>query len=143
MLDAAAGGIAQSSRARSRYVEPLPRFFEAGTMQVMLKAVEYGSVSKASRKLGQPLATVSHKVSELESQMKADLLIRSLRSGADTRRPDLHHGDQDRPGAAERGRARRRRCRYAGLAGAGVIRIMSYQVADHGRDDLLQLLIEA
>lgn len=30
----------------------------------------------------------------------------------------------------------------AGLAGAGVIRTMSYQVADHVRDDLLQLLLE-
>ena len=40
-------------------------------------AVECGSFSKASRKLGQPLATVSRKVSQLESHLKADLLIRS------------------------------------------------------------------
>lgn len=46
-------------------------------MQVMLTAVECGSLSKASRKLGQPLATVSRKVSDLESHLKADLLIRS------------------------------------------------------------------
>jgi DNA-binding transcriptional LysR family regulator len=46
-------------------------------MHVMLTAVECGSLSKASRKLGQPLATVSRKVSELESHLKADLLIRS------------------------------------------------------------------
>ncbi len=46
-------------------------------MRVMLTAVECGSLSKASRKLGQPLATVSRKVSELESHLKADLLIRS------------------------------------------------------------------
>ena len=46
-------------------------------MQVILTAVECGSLSKASRKLGQPLATVSRKVSELESHLKADLLIRS------------------------------------------------------------------
>ena len=46
-------------------------------MQVMLTAVECGSLSKASRKLGQPLATVSRKVSELESHLKAELLIRS------------------------------------------------------------------
>jgi len=46
-------------------------------MQVMLTAVECGSLSKASRKLGQPLATVSRKVSELESHLNADLLIRS------------------------------------------------------------------
>lgn len=48
-------------------------------MQVMLTAVECGSLSKASRKLGQPLATVSRKVSELESHLKADLLIRSAK----------------------------------------------------------------
>jgi DNA-binding transcriptional LysR family regulator len=46
-------------------------------MSVMLAAVECGSLSKASRKLGLPLATVSRKVSELESHLKADLLIRS------------------------------------------------------------------
>ena len=46
-------------------------------MQVILTAVECGSLSKASRKLGQPLATLSRKVSELESYLKADLLIRS------------------------------------------------------------------
>jgi DNA-binding transcriptional LysR family regulator len=48
-------------------------------MQVMLTAVECGSLSKASRKLGQPLATVSRKVSELESHLKAALLIRSAK----------------------------------------------------------------
>ena len=48
-------------------------------MQVMLTAVECGSLSKASRKLGQPLATVSRKVSELESHVKAELLIRSAK----------------------------------------------------------------
>ena len=46
-------------------------------MAVMLTAAECGSLSKASRKLGVPLATVSRKVSELESHLKADLLIRS------------------------------------------------------------------
>jgi DNA-binding transcriptional LysR family regulator len=46
-------------------------------MQVMITAVECGSLSKASRKLSQPLATVSRKVSELESHLKVDLLIRS------------------------------------------------------------------
>ena len=43
----------------------------------MLAAVECGSLSKASRRLGLPLATVSRKVSELESHLKADLLVRS------------------------------------------------------------------
>lgn len=46
-------------------------------MQVLLTAVECGSLSKACRKLGQPLATVSRKVAELEKHLKADLLIRS------------------------------------------------------------------
>ena len=48
-------------------------------MSVMLAAVECGSLSKASRKLGLPLATVSRKVSELESHLKADLLVRSAK----------------------------------------------------------------
>ena len=49
-------------------------------MQVLLVAVECGSLSKASRRLGQPLATVSRKVKDLESQLKADLLVRSPKS---------------------------------------------------------------
>jgi DNA-binding transcriptional LysR family regulator len=46
-------------------------------MQVLLTAVECGSLSKASRRLSQPLATVSRKVSELEEHLRAELLIRS------------------------------------------------------------------
>ena len=48
-------------------------------MSIMLTAVECGSLSKASRKLGLPLATVSRKVSELENHLKADLLVRSAK----------------------------------------------------------------
>ncbi len=48
-------------------------------MSVLLSAVESGSLSKASRKLGLPLATVSRKVAELESHLNASLLIRSAR----------------------------------------------------------------
>ncbi|MGI4876938.1 MAG: LysR family transcriptional regulator [Janthinobacterium lividum] len=46
-------------------------------MSVLLAAVESGSLSGASRKLRLPLPTVSRKVSELESHLKASLLIRS------------------------------------------------------------------
>ena len=46
-------------------------------MSLMLTAVESGSLSKASRKLGLPLATVSRKVADLEAHLKATLLIRS------------------------------------------------------------------
>lgn len=46
-------------------------------MSILLSAVESGSLSKASRKLGLPLATVSRKVAELESHLNAGLLIRS------------------------------------------------------------------
>jgi DNA-binding transcriptional LysR family regulator len=49
------------------------------SMSVLLAAVEGGSLSKASRKLKQPLATVSRKVSELETYLKAVLLIRSAK----------------------------------------------------------------
>lgn len=48
-------------------------------MSVLLSAVESGSLSKASRKLGAPLATVSRKVSELENHLKATLLVRSAK----------------------------------------------------------------
>jgi DNA-binding transcriptional LysR family regulator len=46
-------------------------------MSVLLAAVEAGSLSKASRRLGLPLATVSRKVAELEAHLGADLLVRS------------------------------------------------------------------
>jgi DNA-binding transcriptional LysR family regulator len=48
-------------------------------MTLLLAAVEYGSLSKASRELRLPLATVSRKVAELESHLKATLLIRSTK----------------------------------------------------------------
>jgi DNA-binding transcriptional LysR family regulator len=48
-------------------------------MSVLLAAVESGSLSKASRDLRLPLATVSRKVSELEAHLKATLLIRSAK----------------------------------------------------------------
>jgi DNA-binding transcriptional LysR family regulator len=49
------------------------------SMAVLLTAVEAGSLSAAGRKLGMPLATVSRKVSELETHVKARLLSRSTR----------------------------------------------------------------
>jgi hypothetical protein len=63
---------------RERSVRNLP--IPAGrldAMSVLLAAVESGSLSKASRKLRQPLATVSRKVTELEAYLNATLLIRS------------------------------------------------------------------
>ena len=48
-------------------------------MSVLLAAVEGGSLSKASRSLRLPLATVSRKVAELEVHLKATLLIRSAK----------------------------------------------------------------
>jgi DNA-binding transcriptional LysR family regulator len=48
-------------------------------MSVLLAAVESGSLTKASRKLRLPLATVSRKVAELESHLNATLLIRSAK----------------------------------------------------------------
>jgi DNA-binding transcriptional LysR family regulator len=49
------------------------------SMAVLLAVVDAGSLSAAGRKLGMPLATVSRKVSELETALKARLLIRSTR----------------------------------------------------------------
>jgi DNA-binding transcriptional LysR family regulator len=48
-------------------------------MSVLLAAVENGSLSKASRQLGLPLATVSRKVAALEDHLRAALLIRSTK----------------------------------------------------------------
>jgi DNA-binding transcriptional LysR family regulator len=49
-------------------------------MSTLLTAVEEGSLSAASRKLGMPLATVSRKVSELETHLRTRLLHRTSRS---------------------------------------------------------------
>ena len=49
------------------------------SMSTLLAAVETGSLSAASRKLGMPLATVSRKVSELEAHLKTRLVNRTSR----------------------------------------------------------------
>src|SRR5882757_11249219 len=48
-------------------------------MSILVASVEEGSFSAAGRRLGVPLPTVSRKVSELESHLKARLLVRSTR----------------------------------------------------------------
>ncbi|WP_149194999.1 LysR family transcriptional regulator [Luteimonas suaedae] len=49
------------------------------TMSVFKSVVEEGSLSAAGRRLGMPLATVSRKLSDLETHLKARLLNRSTR----------------------------------------------------------------
>ena len=49
------------------------------SMSTLLAAVEAGSLSAASRKLGMPLATVSRKVSELEAHLRIRLINRNSR----------------------------------------------------------------
>jgi DNA-binding transcriptional LysR family regulator len=48
-------------------------------MSVLLAAVEAGSLSAAARKLGMPLATVSRKVSDLETHLRTRLVNRTSR----------------------------------------------------------------
>lgn len=48
-------------------------------MGVFMSVVEEGSLSAAGRRLGMPLATVSRKLSDLETHLKARLLNRSTR----------------------------------------------------------------
>ena len=48
-------------------------------MSILVTAVEAGSLSAASRRLGTPLATVSRKVSDLETHLGTRLLVRSSR----------------------------------------------------------------
>ncbi len=49
------------------------------SMLILVAAVEAGSLSAAARRLHMPLATVSRKVSDLESHLKTQLLVRSTR----------------------------------------------------------------
>src|SRR5581483_5998061 len=49
------------------------------SMSTLLAAVEAGSLTAASRRLGMPLATVSRKVSELEAYLRTRLVIRTSR----------------------------------------------------------------
>jgi|SRR5271166_810951 len=49
------------------------------SMSTLIVAVEAGSLSAASRKLGMPLATVSRKVSELEAHLRTKLINRTSR----------------------------------------------------------------
>jgi DNA-binding transcriptional LysR family regulator len=49
------------------------------SMSILLTVVEAGSLSAAARRLGTPLATVSRKVSDLETHLKTRLLDRSSR----------------------------------------------------------------
>jgi DNA-binding transcriptional LysR family regulator len=48
-------------------------------MSILLKAVEEGSLSAASRQLGKPLTTISRKVADLESHLNARLVTRAGR----------------------------------------------------------------
>lgn len=48
-------------------------------MSILLRVAEKGSFSAASRELGMPLATVSRKVSELETHLGTKLLVRTTR----------------------------------------------------------------
>ena len=48
-------------------------------MSTLLAAVDAGSLSAASRKLGVPLATVSRRVSDLEALLRTKLLVRTSR----------------------------------------------------------------
>lgn len=48
-------------------------------MSTLLAAVDAGSLSAASRKLGVPLATVSRRVSDLEAYLGATLIVRTSR----------------------------------------------------------------
>jgi DNA-binding transcriptional LysR family regulator len=64
----------------------LPEIWKGGTqmdrleaMSVIIAVTETGSISAASRRLKSPVATVSRKVAELESRLKAQLFQRSSR----------------------------------------------------------------
>ena len=60
------------------------------SMSILLAVVDAGNLSAAARRLGTPLATVSRKVSELETHLGARLLNRSSRRIALTGLTDLN-----------------------------------------------------
>jgi DNA-binding transcriptional LysR family regulator len=70
---------------RSRYKRKLPfqnpeqAMDRLEAMSLLVAATEAGSLSAAARRLGVPLATVSRKVSDLESHLRTRLLVRSTR----------------------------------------------------------------
>jgi DNA-binding transcriptional LysR family regulator len=53
-------------------------------MRMLVAAVEAGSLSAASRRLGIPLPTLSRRIADLEAGLKAELLVRSTRGLAPT-----------------------------------------------------------
>ena len=55
------------------------RMDRLASMALLLEAVDTGSLSSASRRLGIPLATVSRKISELEAHLGAQICIRTGR----------------------------------------------------------------
>ena len=55
------------------------KWIDSNLMATLLAAVEGGSLTSASRKLGMPLATVSRKVSELETHLRTKLFNRTSR----------------------------------------------------------------
>ena len=84
------------------------------SMSTLLAAVEAGSLSAASRKLGMPLATVSRKVSELEAHLRPARQPDQPAAHSHRRGAFLRGGVQAHPRRHRRGRARRlRRIRRA------------------------------
>lgn len=49
------------------------------TMAMLVKAVDEGSISSGAKALGMPVATVSRRISELEAELNAELVLRSPR----------------------------------------------------------------
>ena len=66
--------LAISRQTIPNYGKLMDRF---ESMSAFVAVVEAGGFSAASRKLGMPLATISRKVSELEEQLRVQLLVRS------------------------------------------------------------------
>ena len=106
-------------------------------MTILLRVVEKGSFSAASRELGMPLATVSRKVNELETHLGTRLLVRTTRkvaltdTGADVCGFGQTHSRGDRRDRA--GRRRRVPCApwRADPDGAGLLRPSAHPPRRH------------
>jgi DNA-binding transcriptional LysR family regulator len=104
-------------------------------MTVLLKVVDRGSFSAASRELGLPLATVSRKVSELETRLGTKLLLRT------TRKIALTAAVQEVPISPRLTVSTAEAAVWAAIQGTGVARVLHYQCAEAVTQGELRVLL--
>lgn len=127
------------------------------SMSVFVAVVEAGSLSAAARQLGMPLATVSRKVAELEAHLKSRLLHRTTRQLSLTDHSCITFEVLSSVGAWVFGAGKAQQsvpvhsrlsvntaeaAITAATLDVGVIRVLSYQVADAVQKGDLQVVLQ-